>query len=94
MENNELETNRLLLRKSRKQDLENIYNNIWSSKEVSKSMLWDYTKTIEEAELRLNKTITYQKYNYAYFVCLKETDEVIGFAGIKKIEEGIYEVSF
>lgn len=27
----------------------------------------------------------------AFFTCLKETDEPIGFAGIKEIEEGGYE---
>ena len=89
----ELETPNLLLRKAKLSDLDSICNNIWIDEEIANNMLWETTKTKEFAIERLNRTINYQKDNYAYFVCLKDTDEAIGFAGVKEIEKGIYEDS-
>lgn len=85
-----IETKRLILRKAKKSDLEKIYENVWSVKELTKYMLWEVSKSKEEAEERLNKTIKYQKDNYAYFICLKETDEPIGFVGIKEVSKNVY----
>lgn len=86
-----IETDRLILRKARLDDLDDIYNNIWSREEIAKYMLWKTTKNLEDAKIRMDKTIEYQKHNYAYFVTLKETKEVIGFAGFKKIDDNTYE---
>jgi len=90
---NTLITDNLILRKAKTTDLEKIYQNIWSDFDIAKTMLWEPTKTKEDAIDRLHRTIEYQKNNYAYFVCLKSTDEPIGFAGIKEVEHGIYEES-
>ncbi len=88
-----LETKNLILRKARKIDLDSIWNNIWKDDKIAENMLWEVTKNIEDANSRLERTIKYQSENYAYFVCLKSNDEPIGFAGIKEIEEGVYEES-
>ena len=91
MEN--LITENLVLRKAKKSDLENIWKNIWNDEEIAETMLWKTTTTYEEAVERLNRTIKYQSDNYAYFICLKSSDEPIGFAGVKERESGIYEES-
>ena len=88
-----IETEHLVLRKAKEEDLESIWKNIWREEEIAKTMLWQVTPTLEEAKERLQKTIEYQQNNDAFFVCLKTTDEPIGFAGIKKISEKEYSES-
>lgn len=88
-----IETKNLILRKAKKEDLDKIWNNIWKDEKIAETMLWEPTRTYEEALQRLDRTINYQSENYAYFVCLKETNEPIGFAGIKELETNIYEES-
>lgn len=80
----------IILRKAVLSDLDNIYNNVWSDDNLFTYMFVQYSKTKEEAEERLIKTITYQKNNYAYFICLRDTDEVIGFCGLKKENNNQY----
>lgn len=88
---NKIETDRLVLRKAKLSDLDNIYNNVWSDSSIADNMLWKVTKSKKDANDRLNRTIKYQNNHYAYFVCLKDTDEAIGFVGIFEKEEDIYE---
>jgi len=88
-----IETEHLILRKAEEKDLEQIWHNIWEDESIAKMMLWKPTHTYEEAKDRLRKTIEYQKNTHAYFVCLKDTDEPIGFAGVKEEGEGIFEES-
>lgn len=86
-----IETPRLVLRKARADDLEAIFRNVWQDEELSKMMLWKVTKTYEEAVMRMERTKQYQSVNTAFFVCLKDTDEPIGFAGMKEEATGVYE---
>ncbi len=88
-----IETPRLVLRKARENDLESIWRNVWSDSRLAEKMLWKPTKSHEEADSRLRKTLTYQKENYAYFVCLKSNDMPIGFAGIRQAGPDEYEES-
>lgn len=83
----------IVLRKAKKEDTTKIYENVWSSSECSKMMFWDVTKSYEEACDRMDRTIKYQKENDAFFVCLSDTDEPIGFCGIKDLGNGKYEES-
>ena len=87
----EIITDRLIIRKANFDDLDSIYNNIWSDEVIASNMLWKVTKTREDAITRMERTINYQSNNYAYFICLKDTNEAIGFSGIKKIDKDIYE---
>lgn len=80
----------ILLRKAELKDLEPMLNNIWSDEEIFKFMAWKPIYTMAEAQMRLENIIEFQKANYFYFVAEKETDEAIGFAGIKEIEPGVY----
>ncbi len=84
-------TPRLILRKAKMNDLESVYKNIWSDERLTSKMLWKINENIDEAKERLEKTIEYQSSHYAYFVCPKDSDEVIGFAGIIEVEDGVYE---
>ena len=88
---NKIETDRLVLRKAKISDLDNIYNNVWSDSSIADNMLWEVTKSKADAIDRLNRTIKYQNNHYAYIVCLKDTDEAIGFVGIFEKGEDIYE---
>ena len=86
-----IETKNLVLRKARLSDLDAIYENIWSDKSVAETMMWKPTECYEEAVDRLKRTMVYQSQHPAFFVCLKETDEPIGFAGMREEEPGVYE---
>ncbi len=86
-----LETKDLILRKAKQEDLENIFNNYWSSERSSKYMLWVPQKNLQEAQERLNRTFEFQKNNFAFFVCEKKTGMAIGQAGMKEMVPGVYE---
>ena len=88
---NRLETARLVLRKARKSDLEAIWHNVWSDAEVAQTMLWQPTLTREEALRRMERTISMQSLHFTYFVCLKSTDEPIGFGGIREVAPGVFD---
>lgn len=87
-----LETQRLRLRKARPGDLNGIWQNIWRDTAISRWMFWPPTDTLDAAKERLARTMAFQReHPYMYFVCLKETDEAIGFAGMRETAPGIYE---
>lgn len=88
-----IETNSLILRKARPTDLAAMYRNIWQDETIAASMYWQPVKTLEEAAERLAEVILYQQEYPAYFVCLKETDEPIGFAGVRESGFRIFEES-
>lgn len=85
------ETPHLELRKALERDLETVWHNVWQDRELAKNMLWKPTETLEDATARLKRTIEFQKDHMAYFVCLKETDEPIGFAGMAEPAPGEFE---
>ena len=86
-----METARLVLRKAEDRDLDLIWKRVWRDERLAATMLWTPTPTREEAEARLERTIAYQRDNYAYFVCLKESDEPIGFGGCREIAPGVWD---
>ena len=85
------ETKDLILRKAEMSDLNAIYKNFWSSKETAKYMTWKPCENIEEAKRKLEKFIESQKTNMRYFVFDKNTNEVIGLAGVMEIGNGVFE---
>ncbi len=86
-----IETERLVLRKAEARDLEPIWQRVWQDGRLAATMLWAPTETREAAEERLARTMAYQANNYAYFVCLRETDEPIGFGGVRELEPGVWD---
>ena len=81
-----LVTKNLVLRKAREDDLDSIWKNVWINENLNRMMFWEVTKTEEEAKDRLRRTIAYQHFTNNFFVCLKETDEAIGFAGVRQVD--------
>ena len=82
---------KVILRKAQAKDLDSMWNNIWQDKELAKYMLWKPVENYEEAKIRLEKTIEYQKTNPAFYICLEETDEVVGFLGAVDTGDGVFE---
>lgn len=85
------ETSDLLIRKATFEDTKDMYRNIWSRNESAKDMLWMPCISLEEAYVRMEKTIAYQQNHAAYIICEKKSGEAIGFAGFTQVEHGIYE---
>ena len=87
-----LYTKDLILDKAKFDDWYDMYINLWSHDISAKYMLWNTTKSEEDAIVRINKTIEHQKRNpYAYNVYEKKSGKAIGFAGMIKIAENVYE---
>ena len=89
----QLETPRLLLRKAREGGLDAVFRNVWSDEALAATMLWQPTLDRDGAVDRLRRTAAYQAQYPAFFVALRDTDEVIGFAGVREAESGVYEES-
>ena len=86
-----IETERLILRKAEERDLVPIWERVWRDEKLAATMLWAPTPTLGEAQVRLARTMAYQAENYAWFVCLKETDEPIGFGGMRETAPGVWD---
>ncbi len=91
MEFEVIEADRIKLRKAREDDIEAMFNNVWSRPVLAEKMLWKPIKTLDEAKIRIERIIEFQKTHYSYFICLKYTDEPIGFCGVIKTDEDVYE---
>ena len=86
-----LETPRLVLRKARPDDLEAIWRNVWSDDAIARNMLWRPTHSREAAVDRLARTMKIHAEHPVFFVCLKDTDEPVGLAGVRGEGRGVYE---
>lgn len=83
-----LATERLILEKAKESDWAAMLKNVWSRPECARYMLWNVTKTPEEARARMRRTIAFQKEHDTYLVYLRQTCEAIGFAGVEETEPG------
>ncbi len=81
------------LRKAREEDTEKIWQRVWSDAQAAELMLWKVTETRMEAMERMKRTLNYQHRWPAYFITLTETDEPIGFAGVREKCPGTVEES-
>ncbi|MCM1120890.1 MAG: GNAT family N-acetyltransferase [bacterium] len=86
-----IETEDLILDKAKFSDWEGMYRNVWSRSESNRHMLWNLTTSEEDAQIRIQKTIEYQKEHESYIVYEKSSGTPIGFAGINQIAPHIYE---
>ena len=85
-----VETPRLILRKGRQDDLEAIWNNVWRDDSLAERMLWQPIHDRASAEDRLARTLAFHREYPVFFVCLKDTDEPIGLAGVREEESGVW----
>lgn len=87
-----LETKDLILRKAVFDDWHDMYENVWSRKETARYMFWTVTCSEEDAKDRMERTIMFQQNNpHSYIICEKASGRVIGFAGMREVEAGVYE---
>jgi RimJ/RimL family protein N-acetyltransferase len=87
-----IDTRDLILKKAWFEDWESLYHNIWCQEESAKHMLWNVTKSEEEARERMRKTLCFQKtQKYAFIVYEKSSGTAIGFAGMREVEPGVFE---
>lgn len=81
----------LILRKACFEDYKTMYKSIWSNEKIYKWMFFEPTFDEASAIQRIKRTIEFQKTHYAYYIALKQTNEVIGFCGVNEIEPFRYE---
>lgn len=86
-----LETKDLFLDKAKFSDWETMYRNVWSQPESARYMAWRVTTSEEDAKIRIQKTIDFQKTNDTYLVYKKTTSEAIGFAGVEQLAFRTYQ---
>ena len=93
-----IDTERLILRKFKNTDAEEIFNNWLSDTEVSKYMVWNHQKNIEETKRWLEKCIAkYEKLDsYNWGIELKESGELIGSISANKADniDECYEIGY
>ena len=86
-----LETRDLILDKAKYSDWRDMYQNVWSRPESARYMLWRVTTSEQDAQLRMQKTIAFQKNHDTYLVYEKESGKAIGFAGVERTAPHVYQ---
>ncbi len=82
-----IETTDLIMEKARFSDWKGMLKNVWSHPESAQYMMWNVTTEEEDAKIRIQKTIEFQKTHDTYLVYEKKSHQPIGFAGIELLEE-------
>ena len=95
---NRIETKRLILRKLKVSDAEEIFKNWTSDEDVSRYVTWDTHNSIEDTKawlLEVEKNYNSSK-NYDWGITLKDTGELIGSIGayLKENEDNRYEPGY
>lgn len=86
-----IETESLILDKAKFSDWKDMYYNVWHQPECAKYMLWNVTASEKEAQIRIRKTIEFQKNHDTYLVYEKISGKAIGFAGVEKAAPYVYQ---
>ncbi len=86
-----IETQSLILDKAKFADWKEMYDNVWSRPESAQYMAWNITTNKEDAQIRIRKTIAFQKEHDTYLVYEKSSGRAIGFAGVEKIGSCIFQ---
>lgn len=86
-----IETKDLIIDKAKFSDWKEMYKNVWSQPECAKYMMWRLTESEEDAKIRIQKTIEFQKNHDTYLVYEKDSGKAIGFAGVEKVFSYAYE---
>lgn len=84
-----IKTNRLLLRNLKLSDTEEYYKKIGGNEAVSKFMLWDTHKNVEETKELVSSWVKMydEPQFYKWAITLKETDELIGIIQLLRFDE-------
>ena len=96
MELQELKSERLVLRKVRREDADAYYRHLGSSEAVSRGMLWNPHKDISESVASVEKTL--RRYGegrcYRWAITEKGSDELMGIIELLRFEESDRSCSF
>ena len=92
----ELKTEHLLLRKMRSTDVYNYYNRIGSDEDVTRYMLWQPHKSVEESCESVKKVLVrYEEGKcYTWAIALAEDDTIIGRIDLLRFDEETSSCSF
>ena len=92
----ELETDRLRLRKLRREDAQRIYDYWASDPEVTRYLTWATHESVAVTEKVMELWMEeYEKPDcYRYGIELKETDELIGMIDVVRIVDGCPEIGY
>lgn len=82
MQNDLIETKRLVLRKAVKEDYKSLFQNFWSDKLAWKYMLWRPVKNLTEAKAKIAELIEKQKTSPRFIIVEKKSNQPIGIASI------------
>ena len=87
-----IEMEDVYLKKADPGDWQEIWHNLWCRPECARYMLWNVTRSEEDALARMERTIAYQReHPLSFFVYEKRTGKAIGFAGLIETEPGVFE---
>lgn len=84
------ESEHIYLKKASMDDTAAMYQNVWSDRDISKYMNFKPIDNLDDAKIMIQQSIEYQKSNMGFLVYDKETDEAIGFAGVKNVSDSDY----
>ena len=85
-----LETQRLILRRFRIEDAEDMFRNWAASEDVTRFLTWEPYKSVEDVKSYIQWVIdSYKDDKYEWMIEWKETHEVIGTIGVISIREDI-----
>lgn len=92
----QFETENLILRKFRRDDVECYFNRIGSSEDVTKYMLWQPHKSMLESRESIEKILArYEAGNcYSWAIALQEDDSIIGRIDLLRFDETDSSCSF
>ena len=96
LKNECIETERLLLRKIRKEDAEPMFRNWASDPEVTKYMTWNPHENIEVTKTIINHWLEEEKNpkTIRFFITLKNSDEPIGSIDVVDYINGVPEIGY
>ena len=86
-----LEGKHIRLRKAREDDWQSMLAHVWSDEAVYRWMLFQPTLTEEDARDRARRSAVFQQDHPAWFIALADTDEAIGYCGMKEVGPGHFE---
>ncbi len=96
IENNNLKTGRLTLRKIKKSDAKHIFENYANNEEVVKFLTWNLRKTVKETKKNVDFWLEEEQNPRAirYVITLNNFDEPIGVIDVVKFNGDIPEIGY
>lgn len=89
-----IETKDLLLGKGRIDEWKSMYENVWKHEETARYLMWEAAQAEEDGYELTRGYLEFQKVNpTAYVVYEKANKTLIGYAGMRETDNGVFEDS-